>query len=63
MKIVLKVLMSAGLLAGALFCVFGFMATFEPMTWGSPLGLRIGYAVVGVALLAGIIALWRVGRR
>jgi uncharacterized membrane protein YuzA (DUF378 family) len=36
------------------FCAFGFLATFEG-EGGSFLAFRIGYAVVGLACLAGIV--------
>ena len=35
----------------ALYCAYGFLATFEP---GNFLAFRIGFAVVGLACLAGI---------
>jgi len=34
------------------FCIFGFMATFEPSS--DAIAFRIRYAVVGVACLAGM---------
>ena len=34
------------------FCVFGFLATFEP---GSPLAFRIIYVVLAALCLAGLI--------
>ena len=39
------------LLALAGFCVFGFLATFEPMDREGQVTLRIGYALVGVGNL------------
>jgi len=37
-----------------LFCVFGFMATFEPMERSVQLGWRFAYGSVGMACLAGV---------
>ena len=45
------------LLAVAAFCLFGFLATFEPTDRpGQFLAFRIGYAVVGFGCLAGTVA-------
>ncbi len=44
--------------AAAVFCVFGFLATFEPPGW--PLA-RMVYAIVGVVFLVG--AGWALFRR
>lgn len=41
-------------LAIAAFCVFGFMATFEPGPRAIP--FRIGYSVVGVLCLVAAVA-------
>ena len=58
MKIILTVVASLLLLAVAAFCLFGFLATFEPTdSPGRFLAFRIGYGVVGVGCLAGIVAL------
>lgn len=55
MKLLLLLL---GLLAVAAFCIFGFLATFEPTNNASEfLAFRIGYAVVGLGCVAGLIAL------
>ncbi len=63
----LLLLASAGsvlLLAVAVFCGFGFLATFEPTD--NPrqfLAFRVGYAMVGLGCLFGVILLlvgaWR----
>lgn len=52
MKLLIAVFGSLLLLAIAAFCIFGFMATFEPTD--NALAFRIGYAVVGVGCLVGI---------
>ena len=58
MRITLAIVGSLLVLPIAAFCVFGFLATFEPSnTPGMFMAFRIGYAVVGVACLAGTIAL------
>lgn len=57
----LRIVTSAALLAAAGFCTFGFLATYEPPGWPF---LRVAYALVGVALLAGagLLATGRRGR-
>ena len=57
MKVLLAVAVSPMLLAVAAFCLFGFLATFEPTDRpGQFLAFRIGYAIVGIGCLAGAIA-------
>jgi hypothetical protein len=51
MVIVARILIIIVLLPILAFCVFGFLATFEP---GSDLRWRIGYAIGGFICLAGI---------
>jgi hypothetical protein len=50
-----RIIGSAGCLLLAAFCVFGFLATFEP---GPHLGWRIGYALTGLLAFCGAIAPW-----
>ena len=50
MNILARGVLTLALLAVASFCVFGFMATFEPP---GELGMRTIYAIVGVLSLAG----------
>ena len=58
MRILLALFGSLVLLAVAAFCAFGFLATFEPTNnAGEFLAFRIGYAVVGLGCVAGLIAL------
>lgn len=45
-----QIILAALLLLPTGFCVFGFMATFEPMEAGRQLSFRIGYVVLGVVL-------------
>lgn len=49
------------LLALAGFCVFGFFATHQPPETTARVALRIAYAVVAVASLAGagLLSVWR----
>ena len=47
------------LIAVLLFCVFGFMATFEPMDRSVQITWRIVYGVAGASALAGIVRLAR----
>ena len=44
------------LLAIAAFCLFGFAASFEGRS-GLFLAFRIGYAVIGLGCLAGVVVL------
>lgn len=62
----IKVVFFAGisllLLAVAAFCLFGFLATFEPTDNESEIMIfRIAYALMGVACLAGICLFIRRG--
>ena len=55
MKLFAAILGSVFLLAVATFCVFGFMATFEPTDRTTEfLALGIGYAVFGVGCLVAV---------
>ena len=54
MKLLIAIVGSLLLLAVAAFCVFGFLATFEP---GQFMAFRIGYSVVGLGCIAGVILL------
>jgi len=43
------------LLAVAAFCVFGFLATFEPKSNTTQfIAFRIGYSVIGLGCLVGV---------
>ena len=58
MKLLLTGFGSLFLLALAVFCVFGFLATFEPTNNpGQFMAFRIGYAVVGLGSIGGVILL------
>ncbi len=58
MKTLAAIAGSVLLLIVAALCLFGFLATFEPTNHpGQFLAFRIGYAVVGVGSVAGIVAL------
>ena len=57
-RIVFAILGAIVLLPIAAFCLFGFAATFEPtdrpgLFWA----FRIGYAVIGLGCLAGVVSL------
>ena len=59
MKLLLAILGSVPLLAVAAFCVFGFLATFEPTNNpGQFMAFRIGYSVIGLGCLVGVILLF-----
>jgi hypothetical protein len=55
MSIVLRLLATLASLAIAAFCVFGFLASFEP---GVGPVWKIGYAVVFVVALLGAAVAW-----
>jgi len=58
MKIVLAIIGSLFLLAAAAFCVFGFLATFEPTNNpGQFMAFRVGYAIIGLGCVTGVILL------
>jgi hypothetical protein len=58
MKMIVTVVGSILLLALAAFCLFGFLATFEPSnTPGMFWAFRIGYAIVGIGCVVGVCVL------
>ena len=59
MKLMLRLLMTGLLLGVLVFCVFGFMATYETMRTVVRWTWRVIYAVAGLSTLAGIAAAWR----
>ena len=62
MHTALRFLLAGVLLVFALFCIFGFLASFEPAN--NAIIWRIGYATIGLAAFAGVIWLTLVcGRR
>ncbi len=52
MKLLMPILGSLVLLAVAAFCVFGFLATFEPTS--NVMAFRIGYTIIGLGCLVGV---------
>lgn len=62
MHTALRFLLAGVLMMFALFCGFGFLASFEPAN--NAIICRIGYGVVGIAAFAGAIWVARMrGRR
>ena len=59
MKIAIRMVAMLLLLALLLFCVFGFLATFEPMDHFVQITWRIVYGVAGVVVLAGFVRMAR----
>jgi hypothetical protein len=57
MRVIVAIIGSLILLPIAAFCVFGFMATFEPDETFEFMAFRIGYTVIGAGCLAGVMAL------
>ena len=58
MRIVAAIIGSLILLPIAAFCLFGFAATFEAADQpGMFMAFRVGYTVIGLGCLAGILAL------
>ncbi len=59
MKLILAIVAPIILLPVAAFCVFGFMATFEPTDRPEVFtAFRIGYGVVGVGCLIAVLVLF-----
>lgn len=55
MKLLATIFVSLLLLSVVAFCVFGFLATFEPTDRTAEfLAFRIGYAVIGIGCLVGV---------
>ena len=52
-----RIILALLLLPAALFCLYGFAATFEPADAVTQWSFRIGYVVVGLALAATILVL------
>lgn len=63
MPLVTRVIARVALLAVGGFCVFGFMATFEPLDASTQLTWRVVYGLVGLASLAGAIWVALPGKR
>jgi hypothetical protein len=51
-----RLLGALALIAIALFCVFGFLASFEPANW---LSYQTGYGILGCSCLIGAMAMLR----
>ena len=62
MNTISRIFLSACLGALLLFCVFGFLATFEPITPSARTAFRLIYGAGGLAAILGLAAVWR-GRR
>ena len=65
MKLLAAIIAAIMLLGIAAFCVYGFMATFEPIDNATTVWVfRIGYSVVGIACVAGaLLAILKALRR
>lgn len=59
MRILLSILLSTAALGILLFCVFGFMATLEPMDLAVQVTWRIIYGVIGTGCVGGLVWVWR----
>ena len=59
MSRILQVSLSLLLAAIMLFCVVGFLATFEPMPRAVRFTWRAVYGVAGLACVGGVIRVWR----
>ena len=58
MRVIIAVIGNLLLLPVSAFCVFGFMATFEPTDRTVEfIAFRIGYTVLGLGCLAGVVLL------
>ena len=56
LRVIMKFIGATLLLCAAGFCVFGFLASFEP---GNGLAWKIGYGTLGCICLVGAVALFR----
>ena len=61
MRSLVYFMFAAVLLMLAAFCVFGFLASFEPTD--NALVFRIGYAIIGIGCLVGAAVLVRSASR
>lgn len=61
-RAVARVVAAVLLLLVFLFCIYGFMATFEPLDRSVQLAFRVVYAVLGTSCLAGGVWLLRPNR-
>ena len=58
MRVIVAIIGSLILLPVAAFCLFGFAATFEPTDRTVEfMAFRVGYAVIGLGCLAGVVVL------
>jgi len=58
-KVMFKLLLSLVLAGVLFFCVFGFMATYEPLDRSVQITWRLVYGIVGVACIVGFFLVWR----
>jgi O-antigen/teichoic acid export membrane protein len=63
MNVLWRISLGLVLLGLVAFCVFGFLATFEPLPLPQQWAWRIMYGLVGVSCLLGIVRLLRGGWR
>ena len=54
-EIIRRVLIAAMLVLVVLFCIYGFLATFEPMSRGIQITWRLAYGGLIAACLFGIV--------
>ena len=59
MKLVIRMAALLLLVVVFLFCIFGFLATFEPLDRSVQLTWRIVYVVAGAGALAGLVRMAR----
>jgi hypothetical protein len=58
-KMMFRLLRSLILVGILSFCVFGFMATYEPLDRSVQLTWRLIYGIAGVACIGGLIFIWQ----
>ena len=62
MKILFRVMITLLCFGILLFCIYGFLATFEPLPESIQLTWRIIYSVIGTLCVAGVVGvnyLWK----
>jgi len=57
MPVIVRIIIALALIPVLGFCIFGFLATFEPLDAATQLRWRLAYGVAGMLCLAGLVLL------
>lgn len=63
MTLPLRILLTACLLVGLLFCLFGMLSTFEPGDRSVMWAFRLAFLIAGAGTLVALTAVWRIAQR